>query len=195
MATITLTPMPLSERQCSFLIDPPIDLGTNGQFTAQSEAPSPIANSLLSVPGVVEVEVRNSGFTVTKDTTVGWSDLDEGIRYAVEASLVNPQDDEQRSPGTQLDDDAMFEIVADVFEREVNPFVAQHGGHVELIDVQDATVVLRMQGGCQGCGMASVTLRQGIEGSLRRAVPGLRGIQDVTDHAAGRNPYFTSGRR
>lgn len=188
--------MPLSERQCSFLIDPPIDLGTNGQFTTQGEVPSPIANSLLSVPGIVEVEVKESGFTVTKDETVGWSDLDEGIRYAVEASLINATNGEGSvAPGTQLDDDAMFDIVAEVFEREVNPFVAQHGGHVELIDVQDATVVLRMQGGCQGCGMASVTLRQGIEGSLRRAVPGLRGIEDVTDHAAGRNPYFASNSR
>ena len=73
------------------------------------------------------------------------------------------------------------------------PGVAQHGGAVELIDVQDATVVLRMLGGCQGCGMANVTLRQGIESSLKRALPSLQGLKDITDHAAGTNPYFTAG--
>jgi len=182
--------MQLSEGQCSFLIDPPVDLGGVGHFTAESATRPAIADSLLAVPGIIEVEVRSSAFTVTKDREVGWSDLDEGIRYAVETTLTR---DNTSSPDTaSLDDDAMFVLVEEIFEREVNPSVAQHGGRVELIDVQDATVVLRMLGGCQGCGMASVTLRQGIEGSLRRSVPGLRGIEDVTDHASGKNPYFAS---
>lgn len=68
--------------------------------------------------------------------------------------------------------------------------VARHGGRVELVDVQDATVVVRMRGGCQGCGMATVTLRQGIETALRQAVPAIRGIRDITDHSAGTNPYY-----
>jgi len=88
------------------------------------------------------------------------------------------------------DDDAVFALVSDVFEREINPAVARHGGRVELIDVQDRTIVVRMKGGCQGCGMATVTLRQGIEASLRRLVPGLNGIRDITDHTAGTNPYY-----
>lgn len=71
--------------------------------------------------------------------------------------------------------------------------VARHGGKVELLDVQDATVVVRMMGGCQGCGMATVTLRQGIETALRQAVPGVRGIKDITDHASGKNPYYAQG--
>jgi Fe-S cluster biogenesis protein NfuA len=50
--------------------------------------------------------------------------------------------------------------------------------------------VVRMMGGCQGCGMANVTLRQGIEAQLKRLIPGLRGLRDVTDHASGENPYF-----
>lgn len=87
-------------------------------------------------------------------------------------------------------DDAIFALVSDVFQREINPAVARHGGQVELIDVQDRTIVVRMKGGCQGCGMATVTLRQGIEASLRRLVPGLNGIRDITDHTAGTNPYY-----
>ena len=86
-------------------------------------------------------------------------------------------------------------MVAEIFQAEINPSVAQHGGAVELIDVEEATVVLRMMGGCQGCGMANVTLRQGIEGTLKRGVPGFKGIQDVTDHSAGTDPYFTSEKK
>jgi Fe/S biogenesis protein NfuA len=88
------------------------------------------------------------------------------------------------------DDDAMFQLVSEVFQEQINPMVAKHGGKVELLDVQDATVVVRMKGGCQGCGMATVTLRQGIEASLKRMLPGLKGIRDITDHGAGTNPYY-----
>lgn len=73
--------------------------------------------------------------------------------------------------------------------------VARHGGRVELIDVQDAVVMLRMSGGCQGCGMASVTLRQGIEGALHQSIPEVQGIVDITDHASGANPYFASAKK
>jgi Fe/S biogenesis protein NfuA len=74
----------------------------------------------------------------------------------------------------------------------VNPGVAQHGGHVTLVDVRDDIVYLRMGGGCQGCGMASVTLSQGIERILREQVPEIAGIQDVTNHSAGDSPYFAA---
>ena len=95
-------------------------------------------------------------------------------------------------PSTPPDDDAIFALVTDLFREQVNPAVAKHGGQVELIDVQDRTVVVRMKGGCQGCGMATVTLRQGIEASLRRMIPGLAGIRDLTDHSAGTKPYYAS---
>jgi Fe-S cluster biogenesis protein NfuA len=89
-----------------------------------------------------------------------------------------------------LTDDRMYDLVDEIFRTQVNPAVAQHGGRIDLIDVQDGIIVVRMMGGCQGCGMATQTLRQGIEASLERTVPGFRGIQDITDHAAGTNPYY-----
>ena len=94
---------------------------------------------------------------------------------------------------TVLTDDGIYDVVDGLFRDEINPMVARHGGKVELVDVQEATVVVRMMGGCQGCGMATVTLRQGIETALRQAVPAVRGIRDITDHAAGRNPYYAPG--
>ena len=97
-----------------------------------------------------------------------------------------------RTPATTppAADDTVFDVVAEIFRDDINPMVARHGGRVDLVDVQDGTVVVRMMGGCQGCGMATVTLRQGIETALRQALPSLRGIRDITDHASGRNPYY-----
>jgi Fe/S biogenesis protein NfuA len=58
--------------------------------------------------------------------------------------------------------------------------------------VEDGVVMVRMLGGCQGCGMAKMTLQQGIEAALKRSIPDVKGIRDITDHAAGTNPYITS---
>ena len=84
--------------------------------------------------------------------------------------------------------------VQQVIDQHVNPGVAQHGGHVTLVEVRDDIVYLQMGGGCQGCGMASVTLSQGIEKILRDKVPEIVGIEDVTNHSAGDSPYFTSAK-
>lgn len=92
-----------------------------------------------------------------------------------------------------VSDDGIYDVVDRLFRDEINPMVARHGGKVELVDVQDATVVVRMMGGCQGCGMATVTLRQGIEAALRHALPVVRGLKDITDHTSGKNPYYAPG--
>lgn len=91
-----------------------------------------------------------------------------------------------------VSDDQLYETVDAIFREQINPAVAQHGGQIELIDVEEGLVILRMLGGCQGCGMANVTLRQGIDQSLKRSVPGYRGLKDITDHAAGTNPYYAA---
>ena len=84
--------------------------------------------------------------------------------------------------------------VRQAIDQFVNPGVAQHGGHVTLVEVRDKIVYLQMGGGCQGCGMASVTLSQGIERILREQVPEIEGIQDVTNHADGDSPYFSAAK-
>ena len=84
----------------------------------------------------------------------------------------------------------LAERVGAVLEQHINPSIAMHGGWAELADVEGDTVFLRLGGGCQGCGMAQVTLRQGIEAALRQAVPDIGAIMDVTDHSSGANPYY-----
>jgi Fe/S biogenesis protein NfuA len=85
--------------------------------------------------------------------------------------------------------------VLQVLEQQINPSIASHGGRAELVAVEDSTAYLRLGGGCQGCGMAKVTLTQGIEVAIKDAVPEIEHIVDVTDHAAGENPYFESAKK
>ncbi len=87
------------------------------------------------------------------------------------------------------------EQVAQVLANNVNPAIAGHGGAAELVGVEDRDVYLRLLGGCQGCGLAAVTLRQGIERILREAIPDLGQVVDVTDHAAGTDPYYQSAKK
>jgi Fe-S cluster biogenesis protein NfuA len=77
-----------------------------------------------------------------------------------------------------------------VFETQVNPAVASHGGMVELVDYKNGVVYVRMAGGCQGCASSQATLKMGIERLVREAVPEVVDIVDVTNHSAGANPYY-----
>jgi Fe/S biogenesis protein NfuA len=80
--------------------------------------------------------------------------------------------------------------VAEVIHKQINPAVAMHSGEITLVDVRDNTVYIRMQGGCQGCGLAGITLREGIEKQIRQQVPEIAGIVDITKHEQGENPYY-----
>ncbi len=87
------------------------------------------------------------------------------------------------------------ERVAQVLELVINPAIAAHGGRATLVAVEDDTAVVQLSGGCQGCGMASVTLTQGIEVTLKEAVPEIARVVDATDHASGTDPYFQPAKK
>ena len=82
-----------------------------------------------------------------------------------------------------------------LLDYQINPAIASHGGSAELAGVEDDTVYLRLGGGCVGCGMAQVTLRQGIEVAIKNALPEITQVVDVTDHASGTNPYYQSAKK
>ncbi len=86
--------------------------------------------------------------------------------------------------------DPRARAVQKVIDAQINPAVASHGGHVTLLEVKDDTAYIALGGGCQGCGMADVTLRHGIEAMIKEEVPEIRQIVDTTDHAGGTNPYY-----
>lgn len=90
----------------------------------------------------------------------------------------------------KLLEDPIAERVHRVIQDQINPGVASHGGHVQLLDVKEGTAYVRLGGGCQGCGHADTTVKQGIEAAIFEAVPEIHTVLDVTDHAAGTNPYY-----
>ncbi len=90
----------------------------------------------------------------------------------------------------ELDQDQIKAKVQKILDEMINPAVAGHGGFVELLDVKDNQVYLMLGGGCQGCGMVNVTLKQGIEVALKEEIPQIAGVIDQTDHAGGTNPYY-----
>ncbi len=88
-------------------------------------------------------------------------------------------------------DSPLHERVSYVIESEVNPTLAGHGGRVKLVEIIDnKIVVLQFGGGCHGCGMANVTLKNGIEKTLKEKFPEITEVRDATDHATGENPYY-----
>jgi Fe/S biogenesis protein NfuA len=85
--------------------------------------------------------------------------------------------------------------IVQVLTENVNPAIASHGGAAELVSVDGTIAYLQLSGGCQGCGMAQVTLRQGIERILRDAIPEITEVVDVTDHMSGENPYYQQSKK
>lgn len=90
----------------------------------------------------------------------------------------------------RLLEDPLAERVYRVLQDQINPGVASHGGHVQLLDVKNGVVYVRLGGGCQGCGHADTTVKDGIQAAICAAVPEIHTVLDVTDHAAGTNPYY-----
>jgi Fe/S biogenesis protein NfuA len=85
--------------------------------------------------------------------------------------------------------------VMQVLDQEINPAIAAHGGYAELVAVEGSIAYLRLSGGCQGCGLAAVTLSQGIEVAILDSVPEITEVIDVTDHASGANPYYEAAKK
>ena len=198
MDEIRITAEPIDDQRCKFKASRPLYAAGVRRFASPEEAQgSPLAERLYAIAGVTELLVSGDTVTVVKRDAAPWQVVGKAVGGAIRAALLagGTVVAEKADPAGSADDDALYSRVADIFQRRVNPMVAGHGGRVDLIDVQDATVLLRLAGGCQGCGMADVTLRQGIEQVLREAVPEVRGIVDVTDHTSGENPYFASAKK
>ncbi len=77
-----------------------------------------------------------------------------------------------------------------LLDDEINPSIAGHGGFIDLVKFEDGVAYVFMGGGCTGCGMAAMTLYQGVEGRIKEAVPEVERVEDTTQHASGQNPYM-----
>jgi Fe/S biogenesis protein NfuA len=119
--------------------------------------------------------------------TIDWKETVDGSGFDVDNPNPVPPLQPKQEPKL---DTPVAKKVQKLIDERVNPGVASHGGFVELIDVQGDTVYVRLGGGCQGCGMVNVTLKQGIEVIFKEEIPEITQVVDVTDHAGGTNPYY-----
>ena len=108
--------------------------------------------------------------------------------YVPEVEAVRDAIELEDRPGLQTEEGR---AILDLLDNHINPQVAAHGGHISLVDVKDQTAFVRLEGGCQGCSASSATLRQGVEIEIKKLVPSIAHVVDVTDHASGANPYYS----
>ncbi|MFH1263226.1 MAG: iron-sulfur cluster assembly accessory protein [Pseudomonadota bacterium] len=154
----------------------------NYQFFLDDEKNKKEDDSVVEIGGFV-THIDAESAKNLKGARVDWADSSYGSGFKVE----NPN-----KPQNNLSDPRAQKIQA-LLDSEINPNLASHGGRVELIDIQGNKVLVTLSGGCQGCGMAKVTLRHGIETRIKEEVPGIEEVVDVTDHAGGQNPYYSHG--
>jgi Fe-S cluster biogenesis protein NfuA len=194
---IRIKALPLDSQRCRFTVDRPVLEHRAVFFPAAAKAAgSPLAEALFAIPNVAAVLVSHDTVTVTLANAGEWSELAGKMGGAIRAQL---QSGTPAIAGAVLEDipgeDEIRARVQQLLDTEINPAVGSHGGWVELRGVQGNNVFLQLGGGCQGCGMADVTLKQGIETLLRKEIPELGEVLDQTDHAAGRNPFYAQSKK
>lgn len=147
-------------------------------------------NLALVVPAESVAKMRGATLDVNPDVNLGGMVIQNPNRPPLPAG-ASPA---MAGPPADLSGD-VAQRVLQVLEQQINPGIAAHGGRADLVAVEDDAAYLRLSGGCAGCGMAAVTLSQGIEVALRESVPEIRQVIDVTDHAAGTNPYYEAAKK
>ena len=213
---IAITAEPIDDRRCRFVVDRPVYPGHWVCFTSPAEADaSDLARRVFLAGNLTSVLVAHDKVTVTREAPAGrlpvvgmavrtlrklfgdrsadaasWRTLANSIGAAIRDHLRSglpavPDPCPVTVPGAQ----ELRARIQGVLDAEINPVIAGHGGGVSLFDLRDNVVYLQMWGGCQGCGLADMTLKHGVEAVLRDALPELGEIFDLTDHRAGRNPY------
>ena len=148
---------------------------------------------------VIGVEDRIATLELAGSPGAFWplaSRIEAQIRAAVPAlagvRIVTPGGQQPQPPAAA---GSLAEQARRILDGEINPAIAAHRGRVHLVSADDGWVRIRLEGGCQGCSLAEVTVRQGIEPLLRAQLAGLIGVLDVTDHEAGTQPFFSPEKR
>jgi Fe-S cluster biogenesis protein NfuA len=177
---------------CRFTSDRTLYIGAK-TFTHLEEAKNtPLAEKLLQLPGVARIQLIGHLVVVTKTDEHEWPELAGEVEAIITAYLIS----DQALTREAVEEQMMLigrntkEKVQYLVDAQINPGVAEHGGAVQVVDVKDRNLYLRLHGGCQGCEAADFTLRQTIETIVRRAVPEIDQIIDLTNHRAGTNPYY-----
>ena len=202
---LALVGQPISIRAEILLADPDTckftvsrSLHPGGPFffgNQQRAAGSPLGERLFALPGVTNVLIAENVVTIGKELGTSWSGLKAVIGTAIRTQLLTgvPAILEMAAyTGRQGRSDVeLGVIVQQLLDKEVNRSIANHGGKISLVDVREGKLFITMSGGCQGCASSQVTLRQGFALMVKRVAPEILEIVDATDHAAGKQPFYS----
>ncbi len=180
---------------CKFTVSRTVHPGGPFFFDDKDRARgSPLVERLFALPGVAHVLVTENVVTVGKEPSASWSGLKSAIGTAIRTQLLTAVPailETRRNASTRGRTDAEVRaVVQELLDKEVNRSIAGHGGQISIIDVRDGNLFIAMSGGCQGCAVSQVTLRQGVEVMVRRVAPEIVDIVDTTDHAMGKKPFY-----
>jgi Fe/S biogenesis protein NfuA len=150
------------------------------EFALNFVSPDEAADDDVVIEGKIKVYIDPQSARWLEDASIDYVDGLEESGFKVDAPKA----------GIPRPSGPLAEKVHQAIQDKINPAIAAHGGVISLVAVEDGTAYLRFGGGCQGCGMVNVTLKQGVEKILFEDVPEITKVMDVTDHAAGTNPYY-----
>lgn len=182
---------------CRFVCSEVVHPGGPFSFHSQSQAlGSPLPEHLFDLGVITHVLVAETVVSVTKQPDAPWGDLRKQIGAVIRQQLATASpailssvpDVDGGFVGVR-DETALRLVIDRLFEREVNPRVASHGGRIEVAGLEGTVLSITMTGGCQGCASSQLTLRGSVEVMVRRVAPEITEIVDVTDHGAGLNPF------
>ncbi len=177
---------------CRFTSVRTLYVGTINISNAGDAKGLPLAEKVMCLSGVEKIQLIGHLLVVTRTADRQWKDLGKEIEsvltsYLISGLALTPDDIQEKM---MLAGRNTKEKVQYLVDTQINPGVAEHGGSVQVVGVDEDSVYLRLRGGCQGCGAADFTLKQGIETIIKRAVPEIQQIIDLTNHQAGSNPYY-----
>jgi NFU1 iron-sulfur cluster scaffold homolog, mitochondrial len=177
---------------CRFTSARTLYVGTKTVMSSRDATGLPLAEKLICLAGVEKLQLIGHLLVVTRTADREWTDLGIEVEsiltsYLISGEALTPDDVHEKM---MLMGRNAREKVQYLVDTQINPGVAEHGGSVQVVDVRDGGLYLRLHGGCQGCGAADFTLKQGIETIVKRAVPEIHQIIDLTNHRAGMNPYY-----
>lgn len=180
-----------------FVLDRDVQEGALATFhDAATAQGAPLAEALFAINGVRMVDISGAIVAVIKTNASDWNALKPQVADVIRSIMMQysaPLGKGIKTFGQPRSDTDILLAVQSVLDRQANPAISKHGGNVSVTDVSDGVVSMLMSGGCQGCSSSTATLRGGIEKMIRAAVPEVRDIIDVTDHAAGKTPYYSDG--
>jgi NFU1 iron-sulfur cluster scaffold homolog, mitochondrial len=184
----------LNPAACKFTVDQPVFAGGSAYFPNREAAQlSPLAMRIFEIPEVDNVLIAENQVTVSKTGIDPWPIIGKQVGAKIREHIysADPAVSEQYISSMPVESEIRRKV-QDLLEKQINPSLGMHGGFVELIDVKQNSVFLKLGGGCQGCASAGMTLKLGIERVIREQIPEVGEILDTTDHASGRNPYYQS---